>query len=403
MSLLIIVLMLLPGPGSTTPGADADPAPFVVRILAPDPLYLVGATSIEAAAFDANGAPYEGIAWMSLSLDGGPPGLDDRPPWSWTVDAGAALRRHRIAIVATGRDGSKVTLAALSTSARWVEAVTVSQVLVPVVVRAEPSEGAPERFVTNLSAEDFTILEDGAVRPIVSFSSEPPVGAIALAFDTSQSMEAHLWSARKAASDFIASRPAQSILSLLTFNDDVYLECDFTADRAALNRALAAARAGGTRTALHEALRVGSRHLTKQDGPRTLVIFSDGMDTRDEDDGKLRTAIEAAQSADVSVYGIAWGTGATERRAAGPSALERMAQGTGGEMFRAEGARELRGAFTSIGDSLGSRYLLGFEPSRPDEAGYRSIEVRVAREGVRIHARAGYHVTPSARGSGASR
>ncbi len=390
--------MALLNPASTSPAADGDlPAPFAVRILAPDPLFLLGATTIDAAAFDATGAPYDGIVWMSLSLDGGPPDHDDRPPWSWTVDAGATLRRHRVAIVAVGRDGSKAALSTLSTATRWVDAVTVSQVLVPVVVRAAPpSEGEPERIITDLEANDFTILEDGAVRPIVSFSSEPPEGAIALAFDTSLSMEAHLWSARKAASAFIASRPSPSILSLLTFNDDVYLECDFTTDRAPLLQALAAARAGGSRTALHEALRVGARHLTKQAGPRTLVIFTDGVDTRDEDDGRLRTAIEAAQSADVTVYGIAWGTSAS-------AALERMARGTGGEMFGALGARELHRAFAAIGESLGSRYLLGFEPSRPEEGGYRSIEVRVARQGVRIHARAGYQAAPPARGSGASR
>jgi VWFA-related protein len=387
--------MALLSAGAAAPRAGGDAPAFVVRIVAPDPLHLAGVTSIEAAAFDPSGAPYPGIAWMSLSLDGAPPEHDDRPPWSWTVDAGAAPRGHRIAVVAVGRDGSKASLSTLSTPARWVDAVTVSQVLVPVVVRAEPSRGTPERLVTDLQAGDFTILEDGAVRPIVSFSSEPPAGAIALAFDTSLSMEPHLWSARKAALDFVASRPAPSNLSLLTFNDDVYLEQDFTTDRSAVGAALAAARAGGSRTALYETLRVGSRHLAKQAGPRTLVIFTDGMDTRDEDDGRLRTAIEAAQGADVAIYGIAWGTEAS-------ASLARMALGTGGEVYGARSAGELRGAFAAIGEALGSRYLLGFEPSTPERAGYRRIEVRVARQGVRVHARAGYHAAP-ARGSGASR
>jgi len=382
-STLIIVLMALAGAPSVT---------FVVKLLAPDPFYLVGSTNIEAAAFDPSGAPYDGIAWMSLSLDGGPQQHDDRPPWSWTVDAGTSARPHRVAIVAVARDGKRATVSTLSSSARWIDAVTVSQVLVPVVVRALPAVGAGDRVVSGLDAKDFTILENGAPRPVVSFSSEPPVGAIALAMDTSLSMEGHLWSARKAAADFIGTRPAQSILSLLSFNDDVYLEQDFTTDRRAMQEALAAARTAGSRTALNEALRVGSRHLTKQTGPRTLVIFTDGMDTREEDEGRLRTAIEAAQSADVTVYGIVWGGGAS-------AALERMTQGTGGEMFAAQGARELAAAFASIGESLGSRYLLGFEPSRPSEPGYRSIEVRVAREGVRVHARAGYHVAGT---SGAS-
>jgi len=380
MATAVLVLIALLGAGAPA----APSSPFTLRILAPDPFHIAGATTIEAAAFDADGALYDAIAWMSLSLDGGPQQHDDAPPWSWTVEADGA-RRHRVAIVAVARDGRRATVSALSSATRWVDAVSVTQVLVPVVVRARSSDGAKERVVAGLGAGDFTLLEDGAARPIVSFSSEPPAGAVVLAFDTSLSMEAHLWSARRAASEFVNTLPAAAMLSLLTFNDDVHLEQDFTGDRAALRDALGAARTGGSRTALHEALRVGARHLTQQTGPRTLVIFTDGMDTRDEDDGSLRTAIEAAQGADVAVYGIAWGTEAT-------AALERMTGGTGGELFAPSGGRELNAAFASIAESLGSRYLLGFEPSRPSEPGYRSIEVRVAREGVRVHARAGYRV-----------
>ena len=390
---IAVLLIMMSADASSAAHADGS-APFTLRILSPDPLYLSGDTSIEVAAFDPNGAPYEGIVWMSLSIDGGAPEHDDRPPWAWTVDAGGT-QRHRVSIVAVGRDGKRGSLSALSSAARFVDTVSVSQVLVPVVVRGGHAE-ADTRVVSGLEVKDFTILEDGAVRPIVSFSSEPPAGAIVLAFDTSVSMEGHFWSARKAASDFIAALPSESMLSLLTFNDAVYLEHDFTADRAPIQTALAAARTGGTRTALYEALRVGSRHLAKQASPRTLVIFTDGMDTIDEDDGRLRTAIEAAQGADVAVYGIAWGGAAT-------AALERMGQGTGGEVFAARGAAELNAAFASIDESLGNRYLLGFEPTRPSEPGYRSIEVRVAREGVRIHARAGYSVGSQPPRSGASR
>ena len=53
-------------------------------------------------------------------------------------------------------------------------------------------------------------------------------------------------------------------------------------------------------------------------------------------------------------------------------------------------AIDLRGAFARITESLGTRYLLGYEPPNPGKPGYRRIDVRVSREGAKVFTRRGY-------------
>jgi VWFA-related protein len=209
-----------------------------------------------------------------------------------------------------------------------------------------------------------------------------------VALDNSRSMEPNLLGARKAVSDFVMGQPAYSVVSLLTFNDQVFMEQDFTHDPRQVVSALAAARSEGMRTALYEALRVGSMHLARRPGARVLVLFTDGEDTLDEEgEGRLRTAIDAAQAADVTVFAVAYGR-------ADAASLGKMTSETGGEVVAARGASELKTAFARIGEALGSRYILGYEPPEPGRAGYRDIDVRVSRQGARVLARRGYTMRP---------
>src|SRR5678816_1179556 len=153
-------------------GMQAQPATpsasgWTLRLVAPDPLYLVGRTRVVAVALDPSGKPFEKISWMNLSLDGRELGADSRPPYEWEVDVGAALDRHRLELTAVARDGGRSTLSVLSPSYPFVDAVGVNLVLVPAVVRVGG------RAVTGLTSSDFTLLEDGVAQTITSFSSEP--------------------------------------------------------------------------------------------------------------------------------------------------------------------------------------------------------------------------------------
>lgn len=381
----LLVFLWGPGGSPAIPAGEPGPAPFALRVTSPDPLYLAGSCRLTVVAETRSGEPYEGIAWMTLSIDGGSPRPDTSAPFAWDLELGPGSARHRLTVQAVDRTGERVTLSAVSGERAGVERVGVELVLVPVLVRALGPDGAPGRLVDDLTEEDFTVIEDGAPRPLARFSREAVALSVVVALDTSASMERSLWSAQKAVNGFVRAQNAGSELSLLAFNDDVYLEHEFTIDREALAASVAALRVDGTRTALVDALRVGSAHLARRDGPRVLVLFTDGQETvYDAPDGRLRTAIDAAQAADVTVFAVAFGNALLPP-------LQEMTSATGGEVIVARGAREMQKAFERIAESLGGRYLLSYEPPEPERGGYRRLQVKVSRPGVQVLAREGYH------------
>ncbi len=374
--------------GIPAPGAPAAGPPFELRIVSPDPFFIVGKARIEAVAQSFEGVPYEAISYMTLSVNGRDIGADSKPPFRWEVEVGPELRSHRLEVRAVSSRGESASLTLVSATHPYAESVTVEMVLVPVVVRDASTGGV----LAGLEAADFAIEEDGVPQPLAWFTREAMPVSIVVALDNSRSMEGELWSAQKAVNAFIEVQPPYSAISLLTFNDQVFLEEEFTHEKGKVARSVAAARAEGTHTALFEALRIGSAHLKQRAGARVMVVFTDGEETvHQEEEGRLRAALDAAQAADVTVFAVAYGP---EDSLSGMESLRRMTSETGGEVVPARRASDLRQAFTRIAEALGARYLLGYEPPRPREEGYRRIEVSVSRTGARVLSRRGYRMGP---------
>lgn len=264
-----------------------------------------------------------------------------------------------------------------------VERVSVSLVLVPVVVK--DARGKP---VLDLAREDFSIVEEGSPQAIEAFGRESRPVAFMLALDTSYSMRNQDLAMKKAALEFVKSQEPRAAFALEVFNDSAFLEQDFTSDRPTMENAIGALRVEGENTALYDALDAAAHHLEKREEGRVAVLFTDGTETvhpQDEAEERLSSAIAGAARRDVTVYTIAFGPRAAVW------VLERIASETGGEAFKAASTKELTGAFASIAESVGSRYLLGYKPSANGGAGFRRIDVKVSRPELKVVARRGYY------------
>jgi VWFA-related protein len=78
---------------------------------------------------------------------------------------------------------------------------------------------------------------------------------------------------------------------------------------------------------------------------------------------------------------------------AGSEGSESLAEDTGG--FSVKNRNDLATGVRAIVRESSSYYLLGYAPPPRSRGGFRRIEVKVAREGVRVRARRGYYATTS--------
>lgn len=150
-----------------------------------------------------------------------------------------------------------------------------------IIVSVTNSNGQALR---NLSARDFSVIENGTERPITAIKEGEAPFNLVLLLDVSGSVEERLEFIRRAAQAFVASAAANDRLAIVSFRDDVQNISGFTSDKNLLRQRINDIEAGGA-TALYDAtaytLLETIRPLAQNFDERTaLVILSDGDDNR---------------------------------------------------------------------------------------------------------------------------
>jgi VWFA-related protein len=269
------------------------------------------------------------------------------------------------------------------------------------------------RLIANLNQSDFEVREDGKPQQILYFSREMTLPlTLGLLVDSSISQGRLIGKEQQAASAFLAQViGARDAAFLISFDVSVDLLQDVTGSVSLLEHALGAIRTQGATagagpargpfptmqtggTHLYDAVFLASDDVLKREaGRKAIILITDGQDQGSRISRDV--AIEAAQRTDVIVYGILfvdpefYGYGGGY---AGDSTLKKMAEETGGRMFRAVNGGELDAAFEQISEELRSQYSIGYSPSNAARDGsYRRIDLRVRGRGLRVQARKGYY------------
>jgi VWFA-related protein len=248
--------------------------------------------------------------------------------------------------------------------------------------------------VSNLTRDDFRIMEDGVRQDIQFFVSEDQPVAIGLIVDNSGSMEPKRREVIEAAEAFArGSNPADAIF-VVNFNETVSLALPegvpFTSDLAVLHDALGTIAARG-QTALFDGIGVGLVHVNESPLDRkVLVVVSDG------DDNRSRLTMEdvfgRAMRSSAAIYTV----GVFDKIEGGnKKVLEKLAEGTGGLAFFPETIPDIRRVLNQICLDVRHRYTLGYVPSNTAVDGrFRRVRVdavdREHRRSLRVHARTGY-------------
>jgi VWFA-related protein len=245
-------------------------------------------------------------------------------------------------------------------------------------------------YVTDLPAEAFSILEDGALQSVAMFSREDSPAVVGLVIDNSGSMQPNRESVIAAGLAFARASHPEDELFTVNFNDRIWPGLTaghaFTRDHQELEQALLSTYARG-RTALYDAItyavdRVGDRAAQK----KALIVISDGADNASRT--TLDEVLTRARHGDAVLYAI--GLFDPLERHGGKDVLKQLARETGGLAFFPDKPEELTSILERIAREIRSSYTIGYQPSNAALDGtYRRLRVVVRPpKGARIEVRA---------------
>jgi VWFA-related protein len=308
------------------------------------------------------------------------------------------------------------------------EPVTTLKVNVDLVSLYFTVKNKDGTLIPHLGADNCSVQEDKNPQKLKNFQAEnnQPL-TLGILLDTSASQTRVLPLEQQFGSQFLQSvLKSKDEAFLVSFDVDVDLLQDYTNSARQLERAMNKAEintAGGNGAAgipgigqgpvptqgapkgtlLYDAVYLAANEkLGRETGRKAIVLLTDG-----EDQGsrvKIAGAIEAAQKANVIIYGILladrgsygnFGFGYN-----GNFALKKMADETGGRMIDVgHDGKKLEAAFQQIEDELRTQYLAAYTPTNAKADGtYRKIAVECKSDkgdDLKVQVKKGYYAIAS--------
>jgi VWFA-related protein len=257
------------------------------------------------------------------------------------------------------------------------------------------------RTIGNLTTTDFTILENGTERKVMSVAPANEPFNLVLLLDVSGSVEERLDFIRKAARDFLRTASPQDRIAIISFRDDIQIISDFTTDRRLLSRKLDEIDAGGA-TALYDSLAyVLSTTLKPLRGERTaVVILSDG------DDNKsfipLPALLDATDESGALIYPLYVPSGLIPENSVSRPEItadplrsryltlttraeedgRKIANASGGVFYPIHRLEDLQRAYDDVVRELRSAYTITYASN--SQPTHRRVKVRANRDGSSV-------------------
>ncbi len=249
-----------------------------------------------------------------------------------------------------------------------------------------------QRFVTGLNRNDFQVYENGQPQQITSFRRRDVPVAVGIIIDNSGSMRDKRPAVNQAAINFVKASNSDDQVFIVNFNDEYYLDQDFTNKIPSLREALERIESRGG-TALYDAVVASADHMKKNArlDKKVLLVVTDGEDNASRE--SLEQAIRRLQQENgPTVYTI--GILGEERAKRARRALTAMSEQTGGVSFFPKDLSEVDSITQQVAHDIRNQYIIGYKPSTPKTvAGYRTIKVEAKAPGykrLQVRTRTGY-------------
>ncbi len=319
--------------------------------------------------------------------------------------------------------------------------VSVGEVLIPVTVKY--SDG---RLVEGLEPKDFTVLDNGRAVKLTYFTSDPFQLSVAVVLDIGMH-EVSLSKVYDSLVSLVGAFSPYDEFALYTYSSTVAQQLDFTNQSQRFQEALDQikvypGRNNGpealnspfsvgptvngvpingppiapvqtpTREAhvlndaiLRAALDLGKRD-TRAGRRRVILVISDGQELGSQ--ASYRDVLRVLESRDIQVQAVVVGGGALPvfkqlgkfhlKEQGFWDLLPRYTRATGGGQVNSELTRNaIEDAYARITSDVRNQYTLGYPVKSTPSSMYHSINVIVARRGLKVSAKDGYYPAPTTR------
>jgi VWFA-related protein len=241
------------------------------------------------------------------------------------------------------------------------------------------------RMVPGLTAEDFTVEEDGKRQKIAVFARERELPlTLAMLVDISPSITPVFEEQKDTASAFFKSVVGPRDLALvIAFDRWVTLVQDFTEEVSDLTRAVRSLKIAKGGTSLYDAVYLAAdEKLAHEGGRKAIVIISDGEDTTSSYNESK--ALIAAHRSNAVIYAIS--------NSGNSGTLRDLSEDTGGAFFRIRREGDFEKIFDQIALELRTQYTIAYHSTNAARDGtFRRIKIIPNVSDISIRARRGYY------------
>lgn len=269
-----------------------------------------------------------------------------------------------------------------------------------VLVHATVLNGKHET-VDNLQQQAFSVFENGVAQHVDYFSHEDAPVSMGILIDNSGSMRDKRDAVVAAALNFVRSSNPDDEIFIVNFNDEYYLDADFTNNISKLQQGLDQIESRGG-TALYDALIASLDHLAQygKHDKKVLLIITDGEDDASRYTLEETTRIAHAENGPmIYCVGLLAGDERSERNKA-ERALTALATATGGEAYFPKDLSQVNTITKEVAIDVRAQYTLSYR-SNQTGAGFRTIRVEVHApkvHGLTVRTRDGYYEPPAGGG-----
>ena len=299
--------------------------------------------------------------------------------------------------------------------------ITVDSSVVRLNVGVADRKGRP---ITDLTRENFTILEDGVKQKIERFEPVVTPFSVVMILDMSGSTLGFRETIRQSAYRFVDALAPEDRVAVIEFYDKVNLRNDFTSDRKIIGNSINVANGRG-KTQLYKALDFALNKLSGEGKRRkAIIVLTDGVDTalRDTDrdllqkigekdiptaikpetNDNLNRVLNKADVQGVTIYPLALPTGDPSKLAdptpiqvalyqSARTRLQILSDRTGGTLNTINRLEEMGRLYASVAAELRTLYTIEYQSTNDKRDGkWRAIKIEVNNADLISKTRQGY-------------